>query len=328
MSHIRTTKIWKCVCSACPFLCPACLHVDAQPQLQHSINKRSILHQLLGLEAAATKLQSRPGSSSASTLELWVQQQLHRTAGSTSSGDAAAQQPGRTLESIITSSSTYSSSVPKTMKDADSIQPRHMQADRPASQGAIAQTTSAATDAVAAGKLPAPRVPGSRCVVPAAVSSSSVRHAVSGGAACSSERGTAAQQSAVSSGSWQGNISALPEAALAHGLQQQQHASLQEQQMQQQMPSKPLRPAAFAPAAAPALGPVFADIEEQQLQGARLAGMGPLRSSAVAAASNVAATVGPAAVSSRIRPSAALEQQLQVRLQAAADGDLACRCCM
>jgi hypothetical protein len=149
---------------------------------------------------------------------------------------------------------------------------------------------------------------------------------MSGGAACSSQPGTAAQQIAVSPGSWQGNVPALPEAALAHGLQQHQHPGLQEQQMQQHMPSKPLPPAAaFAPAtAAPAPDPVFKDIEEQQLQGARLAGMGPLRASAVAATSNVAATVGPAALSSRIRPSAALEQQLQVSLQAAADGAVVC----
>jgi hypothetical protein len=144
---------------------------------------------------------------------------------------------------------------------------------------------------------------------------------MSGAAACSSQHGTAAQQTAVSPGSRQCNIPALPEAALAHGLQQQDHPSLQEQPVQQQMPSKPVRPAAaFAPAAAPAPDPVFADIEERQLQGARLAGMGPLRASAVAAASNVAGTVGPAALSSRIRPSAALEQQLQVSLQPAAAG--------
>jgi hypothetical protein len=260
------------------------------------------------------------GSSSASTLELWVQQQLQRKAGSISSSDASAQQPCKTLDSTMTSSACRSDATGP-IKSSRSSQAGQMQANSAISEAASVLHSCFASDAVAASKLPAPRVPGSSCVVPAAVSSSSVRHTLSGGAACSSQPGAAAQQSAVSPGSGQSGTTARPEAALGHGLQQQQHPSMSEQQMQQPMPSKPLRPAAaFAPAAAPA---VFADIDEQQLQGARLAGMGPLRSSAVAAASNVAATVGPAALSSRIRPSVALEQQLQVSLQAAtADGNV------
>jgi hypothetical protein len=94
----------------------------------------------------------------------------------------------------------------------------------------------------------------------------------------------------------------VPEAALGqHQQQPSSSSSIAAAAFQQQAPKPPASDIGFTGIA-------------QQQQGARLAGLGPLKSSAVAAASSVATTVGPAALSSRIRPSAALEQQLQVRL--------------
>uniref|UniRef100_A0A383VRI7 Deubiquitinating enzyme MINDY-3/4 conserved domain-containing protein n=1 Tax=Tetradesmus obliquus TaxID=3088 RepID=A0A383VRI7_TETOB len=188
------------------------------------------------------------------------------------------------------------------------------------------QSAAAAPHTAAVIKPPASRVPGSCSVVAGsatAAGSSCVRQAMSGGAAPISQPGTATPAAAVPDSSWLAGTSALPETALS---QHQQHSSISSSSghhsrsaaasMPQQAPAvqKPLPPAAaFAQVAEPGL----ADYEQQQqqrLQGARLAGLGPLKSSAVAAASSIAATVGPAALSSRIRPSAALEQQLQKEL--------------
>jgi hypothetical protein len=146
---------------------------------------------------------------------------------------------------------------------------------------------------------------------------------MSGGAAPSSQQGAATQQAAaLPSSSWIASNSALPEAAVSQQQQQpstgsgsSQYSCITAALTQQQSPlvHKP-----SPPAVVPVVNSAFTDFEQQQLQGVRLAGLGPLKSSAVAAASSVAATVGPAALSSRIRPSAALEQQLQVSWQVAA----------